>query len=185
MRTIYSTISRLGTSQPIKEKKRTGRPSTWTAATRKSLKRFTNNRTGTSQRRLGKKFNVHHTTVGRQLSKMNVRYRKRGNTQKYNQRQRETAKSRILLQHLRDLKCLVVMDDEKYFIFAGLHMPGNAGYYTDNQDTCPESVRFAGMLKYPPKLLVWIAFLNVECPNHISGVKVQKQSIRTSTFITA
>ena len=49
------------------------------------------------------------------------------------------------------------MDDEKYFTFAGHNMPGNAGYYSNNKQTCPESVRFAGKPLYPKKILVWVA----------------------------
>ena len=36
-------------------------------------------------------------------------------------------------------------------------MPGNAGYYTQNKTSCPESVRFAGKEKFPKKLLMWLA----------------------------
>ena len=75
--TIYTTINRIQSGEPIKDKKRTGRPTTWTAAKKKKLKRLTNNRTGMSQKRLGRKFAVHQTTVGRQLTKMCILYRKR------------------------------------------------------------------------------------------------------------
>ena len=82
-RTIYDTINHLQTAQPIKEKKRSGRPSSWTATKKSKLKRLANNRTGISQRRLARQFNVHQTTVGRQLSKMGILYRKHEKTPKY------------------------------------------------------------------------------------------------------
>ena len=68
--TIYNTINRIQIGEPIKGYKRTGGPNTWTAATKKKLKRLTKYRTGVSQRRLDRKFAVHQITVGRQLTKM-------------------------------------------------------------------------------------------------------------------
>ena len=90
---------------------------------------------------------------------MKIKYRKREKTPKYGLKQLEKAKklSRYLLNHLRDANCRVVMDDEKYFTFAGDQMPENAGYYSNDKDTCPESVRFAGKTKYPGKVLAWVA----------------------------
>ena len=37
-------------------------------------------------------------------------------------------------------------------------MPGNVGYYAENKQMCPVNVRFAQKTKYPPKMLMWIAF---------------------------
>ena len=90
---------------------------------------------------------------------MNVKYWKREKTPKYGLKQLEKAKKlcRYLLNHLRNVNCSIIMDDEKYITFAGDQMPGNAGYYSNNKDTCPESVRFAGKTKYPGKVLVWVA----------------------------
>ncbi len=157
--TIYNTLKRLRTKQPIHDKKKTGRPTTWTPTRRQKLKRLTNNRTGVSQRRLARKFDVDQRTICRQLSKMSIQYRKREKTPKYDEKQRKKARilSRSLLDLLRDCRCSVVMDDEKYFTFCANNMLGNVGYYTDNKQACPESVRFASETKYPPKILVWIA----------------------------
>jgi len=71
-RTIYNTINRLHSGESIKDKKQTGRPTSWTTTRKNKLKRLTNNRKGVSQRLLGRKFNVSHMTFCRQLSKMNI-----------------------------------------------------------------------------------------------------------------
>ena len=181
---VYKVLDKLATPQPIKEKKRTGRPSSWTPANNQKLKRLTNNRTGISQRKLGRKFGVSHMTIGNQLSKMKIKYRKREKTPKYGLKQLEKAKklSRYLLNHLRDANCSVVMDDEKYFTFSGDHMPGNSGYYSNNKDTCPERVRFAGKLKYPNKVLVWVAISERGMSKVL--IKPQKSaSINTEVYI--
>jgi hypothetical protein len=157
--TIYNTIDKLQTAQPISDKKRSGRPTSWTAAKKTKLKRLTNNRTGVSQRRLGKKFSVDQRTIGRQLSKMSIFYSKREKTPKYSEKQQRKARelSGKLANYLYRSNCSVVLDDEKYFTFDGQNMPCNTGYYSNDKRTCPDSVRFAGKEKYPNKILVWLA----------------------------
>ncbi|XP_065668006.1 uncharacterized protein LOC136088249 [Hydra vulgaris] len=90
---------------------------------------------------------------------MNIKYRKREKTPKYTIEQQIKAKkrSRKLVNQLYNTKSLLVIDDEKYFCFAGDSMPGNSGYYTNNKKTCPERVRYIGKEKFPKKLLMWIA----------------------------
>ena len=62
--------------------------------TRKNqLKRLTNNRKGVSQRRIGRKFNVSHMTICRQLSKMTISCLKHEKTPKYTEKQTEKAKN--------------------------------------------------------------------------------------------
>jgi transposase len=157
--TIYDTIKRVESSLPLKDRKKTGRPSSWTGARRTKLKRLVNNRTGVSQRRLGRKFSVHHTTIGRELAKVGICYRKREKTPKYNTQQQEKAKVLCakLANKLYRSNCSLILDDEKYFTFAGNNMPGNSGYYAKNKSACPDSVRFAGKEKFPKKVLVWVA----------------------------
>ena len=120
---------------------------------------MTNNRKGVSQRKLARKFNVNQATICRQLAKMNIKYRKREKTPKYNdeQRQRAQKRSRKLVNHLYKEQSVLILDDEKYFCFAGDEMPGNAGYYTNDKEKCPENFRFVGKEKFPKKILVWIA----------------------------
>ena len=81
-RTIYNTINRLHSGESIKDKKQTGRPTSWTTTRKNKLKRLTNNRKGISQRGLGCKFNVSYMTICRQLSKMTISCLKRGKTPK-------------------------------------------------------------------------------------------------------
>ena len=90
---------------------------------------------------------------------MNIKYRKREKTPKYIIEQQIKAKkrSRKLVNQLYNTKSLLVINDKKYFCFAGDNIHGNSGYYTNNKKTCPESVRFIGKEKFPKKLLMWIA----------------------------
>ena len=158
-RTIYNTINRLHNGESIKDKKQTGRPTSWTSTRKNQLKRLTNNRKGVSQRRLGCKFGVSQMTICRQLSKMNISCFKREKTPKYTEKQAEKAKNLCnkLAHLLYRSKCCVVLDDEKYFTHDGSNMEGNDRYYTNDKSKCQDNVRFAGKEKYPDKVMVWVA----------------------------
>jgi transposase len=145
-RTIYNTINRLHNGEPIKDKKQTGRPTSWTSTRNNQLKRLINNRKGVSQRRLSRKFGVSQMTICRQLSKMSISCFKREKTPKYTENQAEKAKN--LCKKLANLfyrsLCCVVLDDEKYFTHVGSNMQGNDIFYTNDKSKCPDNVRFAG-----------------------------------------
>ena len=79
-KTIYNTINRMQLGGTINEKKKTGRPTSWTPARKNQLKRLANNREGVSQRHLGRELGVSHATIRRQLSKMNISCYKREKT---------------------------------------------------------------------------------------------------------
>jgi len=70
--TIYSTIDQMQNTGKVSDAKRNGRPTSWTSDNKFELKRLVNNRIGVSQRKLGR-----IRTIGRQLKKMFIRYRKR------------------------------------------------------------------------------------------------------------
>ena len=90
-RTIYNTIEHM----------RTGRPPVLDTHQRKRLKRLVNNRTGVSQRRLGQKFQVNQTTIGRALEKMHISCYKREKTPRSTEKQAK--KSQELCRKLANL----------------------------------------------------------------------------------
>ena len=94
-------ISIDNTGQCLKVAKNSGRPSSWTREKKAKLRRLTNNRKGVSQRKLARKFNVDQKTICTQLAKMNIKYRKREKTPKYNdgQRPRAQKRSRKIVNH--------------------------------------------------------------------------------------
>ena len=76
-KTIYDTINRMQLGGTINDKKKTGRPTSWTPVRENQLKRLTNNRKGVSQRRLGHKLGVSRMNICRQLSKIKISSYKR------------------------------------------------------------------------------------------------------------
>ena len=81
--TIYATINRMETTQLISDKKKTECPSFRTTPKKAKCKRLINNSTGVSQRALRRKFGVRPITIGRQIAKLGITYRKRDKTHKY------------------------------------------------------------------------------------------------------
>ena len=81
----------------INDKKKTGRPISWTSARKNRLKRLADNRKGVTQRRLGRKLGVSRVTICRQLSKMSISYYKREKTPEYNEKHVEKAKNLCIL----------------------------------------------------------------------------------------
>ena len=117
----------------INDKKKTGRPTSWTPAWKNQLKWLTNNRKGVSQRRLGWKFGTSHVTIWRQISIMNISGNKREKTPKYREKQAEKAKNlcKKLCNLLYRSSCCLVLDDEKYFTYDGSNMQKNGNDYTN------------------------------------------------------
>lgn len=157
--TLFKNVKRCSEDVPIKDKKKSGRPSSWTCARRSRLKRLTNNRTGVSQIKLGLKFGVHQSTVSRQLRKQGIKNYRREKTPKYTMSQALEAQKtcRRLVNQLYRSGDEVAMDDEKYFELDGPSQLGNRRFYSDDKSECPDSVRFAGHAKFPVKILVWVA----------------------------
>ena len=60
-----------------KTKIKTGRPTSWTAARKRKLKRLVNNRKGVSQRELGKKFGLDQSVISRKIAEMGISNYKR------------------------------------------------------------------------------------------------------------
>jgi transposase len=78
------------------------------------------------------------------------------------EKQEELQRVRIgrLYRHILDgnLKSpSIVMDDESYFELSGHNMPGNDHYYATSSGAATSSHKFAPKVKFPEKLLVWIA----------------------------
>ena len=137
----------------------TGLGSEFTARMRTHFKKAVNKKSSARQRRLDKKFQVHHNTICRQLAKMVIRRYKREKKPKYTKEQAERSQElcRKLAYLLYHSDCSVVMDYEKYFTFDGSFMPRN-DFYSDDRAECPDDVRFAGLEKFPKKYSSVFAF---------------------------
>ena len=81
---IYNTINRFETDQLLKEKKKSRRPTTWTAYKKTISRDWSITALESENLRLAKKFGVHQSTIGSQLDRMAIPYRKRAKSIEYN-----------------------------------------------------------------------------------------------------
>ncbi len=70
----------------------------------------------------------------------------------------------------------LIMDDEKYFTFAG-DIASNQSYYTVDPATTPYHIKFKRRAKFEPKLLVWMAV----SPKGISRVYIHRSKVAVDT----
>ena len=158
-RTIYNIIKKYRNHLTTDFLPKSGRPSKISNKQLKTLVQAVENKTGISQRRLGRRFGVHQSTICRALkNRTGVRVLKRKDAPKYSNDDQER---RAELNSLKVYRLLqpgvnLIMNDEKYFTLTG-DTVGNRCYYTSDSSLTPPEVKFKRRMKYEPKLLVWWA----------------------------
>ncbi len=180
-RTVYNAFDRNSKGQPIFDKKRSGRSSTWTSSMKTSLHRLVNNRKEVSQRKFVRKFGINKSTIGRQIKKIKIDIFSREKTPKYSEKQAKKLR-RKLVDQLYGSNLYVIMDDEKYFTFDVDIMPGNDRYYTNDKNTCPDKVRFFEKDKFRIKLLMWIAIFD-EAMSELNFRFQNEVAIKSSIYV--
>ena len=157
--TIYRNMNSIDENGTIVRKEGSGRPQKLSPSEKQKLAKSVNNKTGVSQRKLGKKFNVSQRTIGRDLKRLGVTVRKRKRAPKQTpqqvQRQNERLQVLVNTSFSDDSTCEIVMDDESYFTLDGTGMPGNDIFYTKDISKTPNDVRFRRQAKFPTKIMVW------------------------------
>ncbi|CAF2078093.1 unnamed protein product [Rotaria magnacalcarata] len=104
-----------------------------------------NNLCGLSQRKLGRRFRVHHSAISRTLRKRtSVVIRKRRKATKMNSEDQESRARKNCGKLYRKLLsgCDVILDDEKYFKLSGNNVGGNAFFYSANPVTSSPNIEF-------------------------------------------
>ena len=107
---------------------KSGRPCKISDKQLDSLVKSVNNRCGLSQRKLGRRFKVHHSTISRTLRKRTlVVIRKRRKAPKMDSEDQENRARKNCGKMYRKLLsgCDVILDDEKYFKLSGNNVGGN------------------------------------------------------------
>lgn len=157
--TIYRALKDCESGIKPQNKPKSGRPQKLDIKTTRKLVTTAKDKVGQSTRRLGRKFNVCHTTVHRILKRNGVTRRARKRVPKYTEKQLIKIPKccrALRVKHLRK-NVEIIMDDEKYFTFANHTLSGNNFFYTDNYDAAPDNVKYYGKAKFEPKVLVWVA----------------------------
>lgn len=173
--TTYDILKKYNVHKTTTFLSKSGRPPKISDKEVQSLVKTVNNKTGISQRRLGRQFGVHQSTISRTLKKRtSVRIFTRRKAPKYrdeNQKHRAQSNSWTLYQILKpDVQ--LILDDEKYFSLNG-DISCNRKYYTTDRSTAPSEVKFKTKMKFEPKLLVWMAVSQ----KGISSIYVHRSTI--------
>ena len=104
-----------------------------------------NNRSGISQRKIGRRFHVHHSTISRNFRKRtSIRIRKRRMAPKMDsENQEKLAKTNCgKLYHKLLPDCDLILDDEKFFTLTGDNVIGNRFFYSTDPSTAPADAKF-------------------------------------------
>ena len=154
---------------------KSGRPAKISDKEVQSLVKTVNNKTGISQRRLGRQFGEHQSTISRTLKKRtSVKIFTRRKAPKYrdeNQKHRAQSNSCTLYKILKpDVQ--LILDDEKYFSLNG-DIACYRKYYTTDRSIALPKVKFKTKIKFEPKLLVWMAVSQ----KGISSIYVHRSTI--------
>ena len=157
--TIYRIMNEFDDRGTVSRKTGSGRPEALTKENKSKLRKLINNKTGVSQRKLGKKFNLAQTTISTHIKKLGIEVKKRKRapkqTPEQKARQDERLQSLIQTSFSEESTEDIVMDDESYFTLDGTGLPGNDIFYTDNVSKTPNEVRFRRQAKFPAKIMVW------------------------------
>jgi hypothetical protein len=141
-----------------------------------------NHRSGRSQRAAARKLKCSQPYISKILKQRTIiRYRKKIKKPLLSEQQKKEArpKCRKLLEKFGDRHFII--DDESYFTLSHSDQPGNDGFYSDNVNMTPDSVKYNYKQKYPEKLLTWIAM----APNGMTKPIFRKSgnAINQDTYI--
>jgi transposase len=158
--TIYDVLDRIAKNIPPERIPRASPPHCkMTKDKVKRLKTRIDHRDGISQRGLAQVFNVSQSTISRTIKgKTPIRHYKKQKTPKRTAQQKAVARPKCtrLTSIFRGKK--IIIDDESYFGLSNHSLPGNDGFYSSNLDVTPIEVQLKRKEKFPPKLLIWVAF---------------------------
>ncbi|CAF2108275.1 unnamed protein product, partial [Rotaria magnacalcarata] len=183
-RTVYYILNKFLKYGIVNDRPRSCRPVKLSDKVLNNVVKSVNNRTGVSQRKIARRFNVHQSTISRNLRRRtSICIRKRRSAPKMNSKDQEKrakkncGKLYRLLLRGDDL----ILDDEKYFTLSGNNVSGNRYFYSTNPTTTPADIKFQKKRKFEPKIMIWMAMSS----KGVSSVYVHKskQGIRQETYL--
>ena len=142
------------------------------------------NKTGCSQRKLARTFEVAQSTINNTIKNLKISYFKREKVAKSTKLQNMKQKRRcsILRRTVFQARSRkdVIMDDESYFSLSGEIKPGNSGFYSDNKSNTPDNIRYVGVKKFPTKVMVWAA---ISRKGVSRVVAIRRKSINRNSYL--
>ncbi|CAF2010649.1 unnamed protein product [Rotaria magnacalcarata] len=128
-RTIYYISNKYLRYGIARDQPRSGRPLKLSNKKLNDIVKSVNNRSGISQRKIGRRFHVHHSTISRNLRRRtSIRIRKRQTAPKMD-------------------------NDEEFFTFTGDNVIGNRFFYSTDLNTAPVDIKFRKKKKFESKIM--------------------------------
>ncbi|CAF2036103.1 unnamed protein product [Rotaria magnacalcarata] len=183
-RTIYYILNKYLRYGIARDQSRSGRPLKLSNKKLNDIVKSVNNRSGISQRKIGRRFHVHHSTISRNLRrKTSIRIRKRQTAPKMDSEDQEKrAKTNCGKLYCKLLSgCDPILDDENFFTLTGDNVIGNRFFYSTDLTTAPVDIKFRKKKKFESKIMIWMAISS----KGVSDVYVHKskQAIRQDTYL--
>lgn len=182
--TIYYVLKKYLQCSTTKDLHRNGRPLKLSRKNLNNLVKSVNNKCGVSQRELARRFQVHQSTISRNLrQRTSVVIRRRQKAPKMDSEQQQIRARRNCGKLYRKLLngCDLIIDDEKYFKLSGDNVVGNRCFYSTDPDTAPPSVKFQKKKKFEPKVMIWMAMSSKGVSNIY--VHKSKQGVNQGTYL--
>ncbi|CAF3473255.1 unnamed protein product [Rotaria socialis] len=168
-RTIYYVLNKYFKYGTTKDRRRTGRPLKLTTEHIQNLVKSVNNRCGLSQRKMARRFQVHQSTISRNLRRRTaVVIRKRRKAPKMDNKEQEN-------RARKNWKIISPVVER------GNNVCGNRYFYSTDPSSAPPNIKFQGKKKFEPKVIIWMA-----CSSKgISDIYVHrsKQAIDQHTYL--
>ena len=158
--TVYYILKKYLRYGTTKDLSRSGRPVKLSTKDFNRLVKSVNNRCVRSQRKLGRRFRVHQSTISRNLrhrTSVIIRKRKKAPKMDSEEQQRRARKNcaKLYRKLLNDED--LIIDDEKFFKFSGNNVLGKRYFYSTDPSAAPPNIRFQQKTKFESKVMVWMA----------------------------
>ena len=158
--TVYYILKKYLRYETTKDLPRNGRPVKLSTKDFNRLVKSVNNRCVRRQRKLGRRFRVHQSTISRNLlerTSVIIRKRKKAPKMDSEEQQRRARKNcaKLYRKLLNDED--LIIDDEKFFKLSGNNVLGNRYFYSTDRSAAPPNIRFQQKTKFESKVRVWMA----------------------------
>ena len=183
-RTVYYILNKYLRYGITKDQPRSGRSLKLSNEKLNDIVKSVNNRSGISQRQIGRRFHVHHSTISRNLRRRtSICIRKRRTAPKMDSEDQEKrAKTNCGKLSGKLLPgCDLILDDEKFFTLTGDNVIGNRYFYSTDSTTAPADIKFRENKKFEPKIMVWMVMSSKGASDMY--VHKSKQAIRQDTYL--
>ena len=158
-RTVYYILNTYLSCETTKDQSRSGRPLKLADKQLNNIVKSVNNRSRISQRKIGRRFHVRHSTLSRNFRKRtSIHIRKHRTAPKIDGKDQEKRAKTICGKLCRKLFLDFdpILNHKNFFTSTGDNVIGNRFFYSTDITTAPADIKFRKKKKCEPKIMVWM-----------------------------